>query len=144
MKALKLSIAFLALCSTTLLLCDEKLENYISDTKKEQFRYDYQKNDAESSKLRDSWIAPLNLNYTHTKCDPYGSEQTSKSSSIRMDQTVFQSGGIYFGIKFAEASKIYSEYSIDVAKRKLIKDAISFLMQIKQMDLKSKKQNLHF
>lgn len=142
MKALKLSIAFLALCSTTLLLCDEKLENYISDTKKEQFRYDYQKNDAESSKLRDSWIAPLNLNYSYSKSNPYGDEQTGENASIKMDQPIFQSGGIYYGIKFAEASRIYADYSIDVAKKKLVKDAISLLMQIKQMDLKREKQNL--
>ncbi len=86
MKVLKLSIAFLALCSTTLLLCDEKLEDYISETKKEQFRYDYQKNDAESSKLRDSWIAPLNLNYSYSKSNPYGDEQTGENASIKIDQ----------------------------------------------------------
>ena len=143
MKALKLSIAFLALCSSTLLLCDEKLENYISDTKKEQFRYDYQKNEAESSKLRDSWIAPLNLNYSYSKSNSYGGDvRVNEKTSITMDQPIFQSGGIYYGIKFAEASKIYADYSVDVAKRKLIKDAISLLMQIKQMDLKREKQNL--
>ncbi len=142
MKVLKLSIAFLALCSTTLLLCDEKLEEYISETKKEQFRYDYQKNDAESSKLRDSWIAPLNLNYSYSKSNPYGDEQTGENASIKIDQPIFQSGGIYYGIKFAEASRIYADYSIDVAKKKLVKDAISLLMQIKQMDLKREKQNL--
>ncbi|MGE0739559.1 TolC family protein [Sulfurimonas sp.] len=143
MKALKLSIAFLALCSTTLLLCDEKLEDYISETKKEQFRYDYQKNDAESSKLRDSWIAPLNLNYSYSKSNSYGGDvRINEKTSIVMDQPIFQSGGIYYGIKFAEASKIYADYSIDVAKKKLVRDAISLLMQIKQMDLKREKQNL--
>lgn len=140
MKVSKPLIALLALYSFT--YADATLDEYISQNKKEQFEYDYDKNEAESSKLRDSWIAPLNLNYTHTNSNPYGQEQTSKSKSIKMDQSIFQSGGIYFGIKFAEASKIYSNYSIDVAKRKLIKDAISFLIQIKQMDLKSKKQNL--
>ncbi|MGE3613906.1 MAG: TolC family protein [Sulfurimonas sp.] len=143
MKVLKLSIAFLALCSTTLLLCDEKLEDYISETKKEQFRYDYQKNEAESSKLRDSWIAPLNLNYSYSKSNSYGGDvRINEKTSIVMDQPIFQSGGIYYGIKFAEASKIYADYSIDVAKKKLVRDAISLLMQIKQMDLKREKQNL--
>lgn len=140
MKVSKPLVALLVLYSFT--FADTTLDEYISHNKKEQFNYDYDKNEAESSKLRDSWIAPLNLNYTHTNSDPYGQEQTSKSRSIKMDQSIFQSGGIYFGIKFAEASKIYSDYSIDVAKRKLIKDAVSFLIQIKQMDLKSKKQNL--
>lgn len=138
MKALKLSTALLALCSTTLLFGDEKLEDYISETKKEQFRYDYQKNEADGSKLRDSWIAPLNLNYSYSKSNPYGEEQLNESASIKMDQSIFQSGGIYYGIKFAEASKIYADYSVDVAKRKLIKDAVALLMQIKQMDLKKR------
>ncbi len=141
MKVLKLSIALLALCSS-ILFCDEKLDDYISKNKKEQFDYDFKKNEAESSKLRDSWIAPLNLNYSHTKSNPYGDEQTSENAAIKMDQPIFQSGGIYYGIKFAEASKLYSNYSIDVVKRKLIKDAISLLMQIKQMDLKISKQKL--
>lgn len=141
MKALKLSVALLILCKSTL-FCDDKLDSYISKNKKEQFDYDLKKNEAESSKLRDSWIAPLNLNYTNAKSNPYKEQQTSESTSVKMDQTVFQSGGIYYGIKFAEASKIYSNYSIDVAKRKLIKDAVSLLMQIKQLELKISKQKL--
>lgn len=140
MKVSKPLVALLALYSFA--FADTTLEEYISQNKKELFGYDYDKNEAESLKLRDSWISPLNFSYTHTQSDPYGKEQTSKSKAIKMDQSIFQSGGIYFGIKFAEASRIYSNYSVDVAKKKLIKDAISFLMQIKQMDLKSKKQNL--
>ena len=142
MKALKLLIVLLVLCNLALLAQDKKLDEYISSNKKEQFKYDYKKNEAESSKLRDSWIAPLNLNYSYSKSDPYGSEQTSESASIKMDQPIFQSGGIYYGIKFAEASKTYADYSVDVIKRKLVKDAISLLMQIKQVDLKIKKQKL--
>lgn len=140
MKAFCTSIALLALCSQSLF--GEQLETYISDNKKEQFDYDYKKNEAESLKLRDSWIAPLKLNYGYSKSNPYDSEQTQQNASVQMDQPIFQSGGIYYGIKFAEASKVYANYSIDVAKRKLIKDAISLLMQIKQMDLKINKQNL--
>jgi hypothetical protein len=121
---------------------NEKLEAYISKNKKDQFKYDYQKIEAESLKLRDSWISPLYLNFNYNKSNPYENEQTSQSSSIKMDQTIFQSGGIYYGIKFAEASRVYSNYSIDVQKRKLVKDAISLLMQIKQMDLKIQKQKL--
>ena len=144
MKVLKPLIALLVLCNT-LAFSDEandQLDAYISENKKEQFKYDYQKNEAESSKLRDSWIAPLNLNYSYSKSNPYDNKQMQESTSVQMDQPIFQSGGIYYGIKFAQASKIYGEYSIDVAKRKLVKDAISLLMQIKQMDLKASKQNL--
>lgn len=141
MKVLKPLVALLALCSTVLLASDQ-LDSYISKDKKEQFKYDYEKNEAESSKLRDSWIAPINLNYNYTKSNPNDNEQLQESASVSIDQPVFQSGGIYFGIKYAQASRIYGDYSVDVARRKLVKDAISLLMQIKQMDLKETRQNL--
>ncbi len=144
MRALNLLVLLSLLLSSSLLAeeKDAELEAYISENKKQQFSYDYQKNEAESSKLRDSWIAPLRLNYSYNVSNPGGTDQTSESAAIKMDQPIFQSGGIYYGIKFASASKEYSDYSIDVAKRKMIKDAISLLMQIKQTDLKEKKQKL--
>ncbi|QOY53764.1 TolC family protein [Candidatus Sulfurimonas marisnigri] len=142
MKVLNLLIALSVLCNSSLLADEKKLEEYISDNKKVQFDYDYKKNEVQSSKLRDSWIAPLNLNYSYSKSNPYDNEQTQEKAGLSMDQAIFQSGGIYYGIKFAEASRIYSNYSIDVAKRKLAKDAVSLLMQIQQIDLKESKQNI--
>ena len=144
MRALNL-LALLSLLLSSSLLANENnssLDEYISENKKEQFNYDYQKNEAEGSKLRDSWIAPLRLNYSYNVSNPSRENQKSQSAAIRMDQPIFQSGGIYYGIKFATASKEYSDYSIDVAKRKMIKDAISFLMHLKQTDLKEQKQKL--
>ncbi|WP_455755813.1 TolC family protein [Sulfurimonas sp.] len=144
MKVLNL-LSLLLATSSTLVIASENnssLENYISDTKNKQFEYDYQKNEAQSSILRDSWIAPINLNYSYSKSNPYVTKQVNESAAIKMDQPIFQSGGIYYGIKYAQANKLYSDYSIDVAKRKLIKDAISILMQIKQIDLKISKQKL--
>jgi len=147
-KNFLLATSLLFIQSTSLLANDTNstLNHYISDLKKQQFEYDYEKNEADSSILRDSWIAPLNLQYTHTKnnsntmaADPI---QETKTAVIKMDQPIFQSGGIYYGIKFANASKAYNDYSIDVAKRKMIKDAISLLMQIKQSDFKIERQKL--
>jgi outer membrane protein TolC len=135
----------LLLGSESLLLANENnesLDSFISDYKKQQFAYDYAKNKAESSKLRDSWIAPLRLNYSYSKSNPYASEQLNENAALRMDQPIFQSGGIYYGIKFAEASRLYQDLSIDVAKRRMIKDAIGILMQIKQASLRIRKQQL--
>lgn len=147
MKALNHLLLLSLLLSSSLLSNDNNasLDDYISEIKKDQFKYDYEKNEAESSKLRDSWIAPLNLQYSHSRSNPYEDqigEQTSQNAAIKMDQPIFQSGGIYYGIKYANASKKYSDYSVDVAKRKMIKDAISFLMQIKQSDLRIERQQL--
>ena len=145
MRALNLLTLLSLLLSSSLLAeeaKDAELDAYISKNKKQQFSYDYEKNEAESSKLRDSWIAPLRLNYSYSISNPYSVDQKNHNAAIKMDQPIFQSGGIYYGIKFANASKEYSDYSIDVAKRKMIKDAIALLMQIKQTDLKEKKQKL--
>jgi len=132
----------LYLLFSSLALGDDKLDSYISDIKKEQFKYNYKKNEAESSKLRDSWIAPINLSYTQTKSNPNNNEQIQKNTGINFNQKIFQSGGIYYGIKYANASEKYTNYTIDFTKRKLVKKTISILMQIKQVTLKIKKQEL--
>ena len=144
MKALNLSITlFLVLSSVTLASeTNYSLDSYISDTKKELFDFDYKKNKEDSSILRDSWISPINLNYSYSKSNPYSNKQLNQSAAIKMDQPIFKGGGIFYGVKFANASKDYADYTIDVAKRKMIKDAISILMQIKQADLKITKQKL--
>jgi outer membrane protein TolC len=154
MKVLNLWIPLLVLCS--LLNAEDQidgsLEQYISDSKKKQFDYTYEKNEAESSKLRDSWIAPFILNYNFIKnkqeeeatatSAASETEWDQESASVTWTQPIFQSGGIYFGIKYATASGKYANYSVDVQKRKLVKDAISILMQIKQIDLRIMRQNL--
>ncbi len=144
MKVLKLSLT-LCLAYSTALLANENnstLDSYISEYKKQEFGYDYEKNEAESSKLRDSWISPIQLQYSYSRSKPKSDELTSQNAAIKMDQPIFQSGGIYYGIKFANASKKYSDYSIDVAKRKMIKETISILMQIKQTTLREEAQKL--
>ncbi len=120
----------------------DSLEHYLSELKQKEFVYDYQKSEAQSSMLRDSWIQPIIMRYSYKKSNPYDSTQTVQNAAIVLDQPIFQSGGIYFAIKYAHASRIYANYSIDVAKRKLIKDAVSLLMQIKKSGISISKHHL--
>jgi len=143
MKRFLLCSSFLA----TFLLAEElDLDPYISDLKQKEFSYDYEKSLLEKNKLRDSWIQPLQLRYSISKSDPYNEQgaqtQKTQNAAIVMDQPIFKSGGIYYGIKFAQASYLYNKYSVDVAKRKMIKEAVSLLMQIKQTSLNIQKQEL--
>ncbi|SFV51861.1 FIG01146407: hypothetical protein [hydrothermal vent metagenome] len=142
MKAFKLSLLLFLGSNLFANENNATLDAYISKYKQDTFGYEYEKNEAESSKLRDSWIAPININYSLSRSKPYDKEQQNESAAIRMDQPIFQSGGIYYGIKFANANRRYGNYSIDVAKRKMIKDAVALLMQIKQISLKIQKQSL--
>jgi len=144
MRASNLLISQFLLFSSLLYAQDSNasLEQYLSTNKQEQFGLDFEKNSAESSKLHDSWISPININYSYSRSNPYTKEQVQESASINLNQTIFQSGGIYFAIKYAEASKKYGNLSIDVAKRKMIKDALALLIQIKQSDLKIQRQEI--
>ena len=133
-------------CLLSTFLSAEGLDEYISGLKHKEFSYDEEKALLEKNKLRDSWIQPLQLRYTISKSNPYNEEgaqtQKTQNAAIVMDQPIFKSGGIYYGIKFAQASYKYNQYSIDVSRRKLIKEAVQLLMQIKQSDLNIQKQEL--
>jgi len=148
MKVLNLWIPLLALYSFSYANdgSNNELEKYISHSKQQQFDLSYEKNEAESSKLRDSWISPFNISYSISRDNSLEyinlDEQEQQNASIKWNQPIFQSGGIYYGIKYATANEKYANYSLDVQKRKLIKDTISVLMQIKQIDLRIKRQNL--
>ena len=122
MKALKLLTLLSLVCSSYLVANENNasLDSYISELKKEQFDLDYRKNEAEGSKLRDSWIAPLTISYTNSRSKPGERELTNQNAAIKMDQPIFKGGGIFYGVKYANASKKYADYSIDVAKRKMI------------------------
>ena len=122
------------------------LAAYLSELKRRAFGYDYAKTEEESIKLRDSWIQPIVISYTLNRQNPYNGqgapETQQESASIAIDQPIFQSGGIYYGIKYAEASRDAGRYSIEQQERAQIKQAVELLMQIKQADLGIEKQKL--
>ena len=117
------------------------LEDYLSDLKRKQFGYEYEKTDQESSKLRDSWIRPVIIKYNINRANKF-SDTENQSAAIVLDQPIFQSGGIIYGVKFANASREFANYSIDQQKRIMIKQTIDLLMQVKQSDLTIAKQKL--
>ncbi len=136
-----------SLLAFSLLHAEElSLDSYISGLKQKEFSYEYEKSLLEKKKLRDSWIQPLQLRYSISRSNPYNEQssntQQTQNAAIVMDQPIFRSGGIYYGIKFAQASYEYNKYSIDVAKKKMIKDAVSLLMQIRQTKFKIQRQTL--
>lgn len=139
MKVLKACLTLSLLYST--IVAEENLDSFLSKYKIEQFKYDYQKNESQSSMLRDSWIAPINLKYYYMKNNQSDNKLISKTTSISIDQPIFKSGGIYYGIKYSNASLDYGLSTIEASKQKLINQAISLLVQIKQVNLKIEKQN---
>ena len=124
----------------------DSLDVYLSELKRKAFGYDYEKTEQESRKLRDSWIMPITISYTLNRQNPYNEqgapETQQESAAIAIDQPVFRSGGIYFGIKYAEATRDVGRLSIAQQERSLIKKAVELLMQIKQAELGIQEQKL--
>ncbi len=122
------------------------LDDYLSELKRKQFGYAYEKNDQESNLLRDSWIKPVMLQYSINRSNPYNEndagESQNQNAAIVLDQPIFQSGGIIYGVKFANASREFATYSIDQQKRIMIKQTIDLLMQAKKSELGIQKQQL--
>jgi outer membrane protein TolC len=118
------------------------LEGYLSEQKEQQFMLERRKIDAQSATLRDSWIQPIRLRYSYTKSDPYDSGQTTKNAAVTIDQPIFKSGGIYYGIKYAEASRRNAGDTVEQQRRALIRETVALLMQIRQSDLRIEQQEL--
>lgn len=135
-------------CTASFLLCSalgasEAMDvNFLSSLKQQQIALETRKAVAESSKLKDAWIQPITLRYSYSKSNPYDNTQVSKNAAIVMDQPIFQSGGIYYAVKYAKAYGRYSELGVEAQKRALIKETLSLLMQIRQNGLRIEKQQL--
>ncbi len=117
-------------------------DSILSKIKRESFEYDLQKSEVEAKKLHDSWINPINMIYSDTKSDQYGLNQKSKSFKIVVDQPIFKSGGIYFAIKYADATREYTKLAVQENKKALILQAVDLLYSYKKSSLQIKKQRL--
>ncbi len=144
MKALVSLSVCLTLCSNVLMAqeSEDSLESYLSSLKLQEFSYDYTKAEAESDKLHNTWIRPIEISYSYSNSNAYDKETIREGAAISINQPIFQSGGIYFAMKFADYTREYSDLSIDQQKRSLVKTTVELLMQIKQNELKISRQKL--
>ena len=95
----------------------------------------------DSDKLKKDWINAVS--YTYSKV--YGEEGKSsdiEKSYISIDQPIFKSGGIYQAIKYANATKKYSNLELNLQKKALITDTTSLLFQIHKLKYQIEKQKL--
>jgi len=104
------------------ILSNDRNKNF--DLSKEQIKED-------SSKLKKDWINPITYKYTKNLGEDY---KTSKSV-ISIDQPIFQSGGIYQAIKYADSSYNYASLELSQQKKELIKQAINLLFNIEKTNL---------
>jgi len=127
----------------TVLWGQNSLQNYLTDEKNLIFDFQQQQNMVQSTMLKNSWIAPLNLSYQKewTPQDN-GPTRTSEAFSIGIDQPIFKSGGIYYGIKYARALQGANTKEIALQKRQMIAQAVEILFQYHKTKLQIRKSKL--
>ncbi len=133
---------FFVLCSLGLssLLYADELGSILSDNKELLFDYQMQSNELESDKLSNSWMNPVRLQYGRNYSTQFGDQTIDTGSySVVVDQPIFRSGGIYYGIKYAQAFRDANQADIQLQKRTMIGDAVSILFNLKKTKLEQEK-----
>ncbi len=108
------------------IISEKRLKNF--DLTKEQIQED-------SSKLKKDWINPI----TYQLSNNLGEEYKTQKSMISINQPIFQSGGIYQAIKYADNSYKYANLDLEKQKKELIKEALNLLFMIEKTNLNIQK-----
>jgi len=113
-------------------------EEILSDPRKKTFDLNQKKANEDSSTLKKDWINPITYQYSKN----FGEEYKTEKSVVTINQPIFQSGGIYQAIRYANSTHRYSTLEIEQQKKLLIKDAVKILFQIKKTELNIQKTRL--
>lgn len=111
---------------------DDKI---ISDKRLKDFDLSQEQIKEDSSKLRKDWINPITYQYTNN----LGEDDKTQRSMISINQPIFQSGGIYQAIKYADNSYKYADLDLAQQKKELIKEALNYLYNIEKANLNIEK-----
>ena len=138
-NVLKKSLLLCSLLFASLLHADE-LGNILSDNKSLLFDYQFQSNELESDQLSRSWVNPIVLQYKQNNSTQFrGGTTKTGNFTVLVDQPIFRSGGIYYGIKYSQALRAANIVEIKLQKRQMIGDAVSILFNLKKTKLEEKK-----
>ncbi len=138
MKGLNALIKLYLLFSLSLF--GSELGDILSPTKRDVFNYKDKINELESNKLEKVWINPLRLRYLKNYTEQFVDDRVSTGSySVIIDQPIFKSGGIFWSVKYAGTLKDANGLDIEIARRKMVGEAVNILFGIKQLALKDKK-----
>ena len=137
----KLSILYSLVA--TFVLGGSDLQNYLRDDTNLIFDFQQQQNVLKSGQLSRSWIAPVTVSYQREwKPDATGVRKASDAFSIGIDQPIFKSGGILFGLKYAQALKNATAADIALQKRQMIAQAVELLFNYRKTKLQIEKLRL--
>lgn len=135
-KSSKVKLLLCSLISLNLYASNDAFdEKIISDKRLKNFELSKEQIKEDSSKLKKDWINPVTYQYTKNLGEDYKTEK----SVISINQPIFQSGGIYQAIKYADSSYSYASLDLEQQKKELVKNALNFLYLIEKTNLNIEK-----
>ena len=114
----------------------------LSKLNKDDIELDKQIDDKKSTNLKYSWIKPVIASYSYTINDQFSVKNKTRYFRVSLDQPVFKSGGIYFAIKYSDASREFSNLVTNLKEQNLIKKVYETLLNLKKIDLQLEKTSL--
>lgn len=109
----------------------------LSKENQEQLRIQKQQNELQSDNLRNNWLNPVTGAWSWTKTEGLnGADDKGLGSfSVSIDQPIFRSGGIYFGIKYADANRAFLKLTTQLSEQSQIKQVMNDVLRIRRLDL---------
>ncbi len=138
-NVLKKLFLLCSLLASSLIYADE-LGDILSDNKELIFDYQLESNELESDILSKSWLNPVRVQYSKNFTTQFTDTTVITGGySVIIDQPIFKSGGIYYGIKYSQALRDATRADIQLQKRTMIGDAVSILFNLKKTKLEQEK-----
>ncbi len=117
-------------------------ESWLSRYQRVGFEYEDRINTLDTRRLKNSWISPITLEYGVDWSDQSGPRRKSRTFSVRIDQPIFRSGGIYYGIRYAQASGELGRIRIREARRDRIAEVVKTLFELRKIALQKRQTRL--
>ena len=135
-KSSKIKLLLCSLICLNVYAADDAFDDkIISDKRLKNFELSSEQIKEDSSKLRKDWINPITYQYTNN----LGEDYKTQRSVISINQPIFQSGGIYQAINYADSTYKYATLDLEQQKKELIKDALNILYNIEKTNLNIEK-----
>ncbi len=135
-KSSKVKLLLCSLISLNLFASNEAFdEKIISEKRLKDIELSREQIKEDSSKLRKDWINPIQYQYTKN----LGENDETERSVISINQPIFQSGGIYKAIKYADSTYDYATLELDQQQKELVKQALNYLYNIEKTNFNIQK-----
>lgn len=118
-------------------------ESLLSALKQEQFRLEREHNELSSDTLKFNWLNPIEGAWSWSKTEnSLNSNKETGIFSIVLNQPVFKSGGIYFAMRYADASREFLRLKTQNDQQSLMKEAIGLGLRYQKTTLQMQRTQL--